>query len=62
MLVRRGMKRVITPAIFLAASIAAGSAQDAAPSASDLDELARDDSDREASKTDAAHVQFGSAA
>jgi hypothetical protein len=61
MLVRRRMKRIITPAIFLAASIVAGT-QDAAPSASELDELACDNSDREAPKSDEAHVHFGSAA
>lgn len=41
MLMRRGMTRVITPAIFLSASILC--AQDAAPATPDTDERAGDD-------------------
>ncbi len=43
MLMRRGMTRVITPAIFLSASILAACAQDAAPSTPGTDELAGED-------------------
>jgi hypothetical protein len=56
---RRGMKRIITPAIFLSASILAGCAQDAAPTAPGNDELAGETNDGEAPKADAAHDNFG---
>jgi hypothetical protein len=53
------MKRIITPAIFLSASILAGCAQDAAPTAPGNDELAGENNDGETPKADAAHDNFG---
>lgn len=60
MLMRRGMKRIITPAVFLSASILAGCAQDAAPATPGTDELAGESAqDGETPEADAAHDNFG---
>jgi len=54
------MKRIITPAIFLSASILAGCAQDAAPTTPGTDELGGENGqDGETPKADAAHDNFG---
>jgi len=56
---RRGMKRIITPAIFLSASILAGCAQDAALTAPGDDELAGENNDGETPNAGAAHDNVG---